>query len=724
MIEDLTGKKFGKLAVLYRTEDYIQPSGQHKRMWHCKCECGNECDIRASDLKSGNTKSCGCFRKVFQRKSFLKDLTGKHFGKLTVLYRLPDHITPSGQKQRMWHCKCECGNECDVYATQLKKGKKSCGCVLEEERKNKAIEKNKKLIEKRKNHEIQLEQRRQEKKMRIEKEKEKKRIERIEKNSLATKNPELLKEWDYIKNIINPTQISANSSEIAWWNCSLGHSYDMKIFLRTGKLKCGCPYCSIPARRVLKGFNDLETKYPQLAQEWHPTKNGDLKPDSVLCGSAKKVWWLGKCGHEYEQGIVNRVNGGSCPYCSHQKLLAGFNDFATKYPDLLSEWNYELNDKLEVYPDKVSPYSEKRVWWKCPFGHSYQAYLSNRCGSIHSGCPICDKENHTSFPEQAMFFYIKQEFPDTLNSDKKTIGMELDIFIPSIKTAIEYDGVNWHKNNQYELKKNEECKNNGITLIRIREEGLQLFDDCICIVRNNIRNNKSLSLAISKVLNIIGAKNNYNIDVDKDAPKIYGLYITNRKARSLKNTYPEIAKEWHPTKNGDITPEMVAPMSNKKVWWLGKCGHEWQMSLQDRTDQKCGCPICAGKKILTGFNDFATKFPSLLNEWNYELNDKLEIYPDKVAPHSDKKVWWTCKKCGYIWKTKIDSRTRIKTGCPKCGRKKVEESRYIKVRCIETNQIYNSLIEAEKITGVNRICIGNCCKGKQKTAGKYHWEYI
>ena len=71
----------------------------------------------------------------------VEDLTGRIFGKLTVLYRAEDYIQPSGQHKRMWHCKCECGNECDVYATQLKKEKNSWGCVLDEERKNKAIEK-------------------------------------------------------------------------------------------------------------------------------------------------------------------------------------------------------------------------------------------------------------------------------------------------------------------------------------------------------------------------------------------------------------------------------------------------------------------------------------------------------------------------------------------------------------------------------------------------------
>lgn len=187
----------------------------------------------------------------------------------------------------------------------------------------------------------------------------------------------------------------------------------------------------------------------------------------------------------------------------------------------------------------------------------------------------------------------------------------------------------------------------------------------------------------------------------------------------LQTINPTLAKEWHPIKNGVLTPNKITANNGKKVWWLGKCGHEWESVVSAR-NKGGGCPYCSNEKLLKGFNDFATKYPELLKEWDYEDND---ILPDEIFSGSHKKVWWTCKICGHTWKTKIDSRTRLQSGCPKCGRKKVEESRYIKVRCVETYKIYNSLVEAEKNTGINRICIGNCCKGKQKTAGKYHWIY-
>ncbi len=724
--EDLKGKKFGKLTVLFRAPDYIQPSGQHKRMWHCKCDCGNECDIRANDLKSGNTSSCGCFQQFSRGKSSFEDLTGKRFGKLLVLRRLPDHITPSGQKQRMWYCKCDCGNECTVYATQLKNGRNNCGCLSLVKKAEKEQEKQK-IEEERKLREIERQKQKAEKEaLKLEKAKLKETYKeqsvkiRKEKNSVANRYPHILEEWDYEKNSISPYDISPTSPIIVWWKCPSGlHSYEMRIDVRTKPKSSGCPYCSIPARRVLKGFNDLATKHPELLAEWDYSRNGNISPDNVLSGSGQKVWWVCKKGHSYDQHIVNRANGAGCPYCSHQKMLKGYSDLATTNPELLSEWDYEKNDYL---PSEISVGVHKKIWWKCPFGHSYQSYPYNRCGHMHSGCPICDKENHTSFPEQALYFYILRYFPDAINSDKTAIGMELDIFIPSHKIAIEYDGKKWHKNNKYELKKNHECKKNNILLMRIREDGLELYDDCYCIVRENVKSNLSLTNVIKQVLFDIDNILDTDVDVERDSAKIYASYIKSRKEKSLLNAYPEIAKEWHSEKNGNLTSEMVSPSSNKIVWWLGKCGHEFKMSISNRTSQNCSCPYCSGKRILKGYNDFETwciknNRDDILKEWDYTHNT---ILPFEVTKSSDKQIYWKCTKCSHIWRAKLDHRTRVGSGCPECD----VVNKPKKVKCIETNTIYSRIQEASEKTGINRHCIGNCCSGKQKTAGGYHWKYV
>lgn len=114
----LVGKRFGKLVVLAPTEKRINNSV----VWKCKCDCGNYKEVPTHLLTSGHTQSCGCLIREVQGK----DITGQRFGKLTVLY-------PCDYKKRstiMWHCKCDCGNECDVDGYNLRaKLTNSCGCL-------------------------------------------------------------------------------------------------------------------------------------------------------------------------------------------------------------------------------------------------------------------------------------------------------------------------------------------------------------------------------------------------------------------------------------------------------------------------------------------------------------------------------------------------------------------------------------------------------------------
>ena len=117
--KDLTNQQFGKLIALYYVENTSPP------LWHCKCECGNEIDVVSNFLTRGNTTSCGC-----QRQKLRKDLTNQRFGKLTVIERAENYISPSGQTQIQYKCKCDCGNEVIVMASSLKQGlTQSCGCI-------------------------------------------------------------------------------------------------------------------------------------------------------------------------------------------------------------------------------------------------------------------------------------------------------------------------------------------------------------------------------------------------------------------------------------------------------------------------------------------------------------------------------------------------------------------------------------------------------------------
>ena len=110
-----------------------------------------------------------------------------------------------------------------------------------------------------------------------------------------------------------------------------------------------------------------------------------------------------------------------------------------------------------------------------------------------------------------------------------------------------------------------------------------------------------------------------DININRDSSIIYSQYIEGKKQNSLAEKETELTKEWHPTKNGYLRPNMISFSSAKKVWWLGKCGHEWQASVDNRRHGN-GCPICAGFQVLEGYNDLATIFPELAKEWCLERN--------------------------------------------------------------------------------------------------------
>ena len=134
--------------------------------------------------------------------------------------------------------------------------------------------------------------------------------------------------------------------------------------------------------------------------------------------------------------------------------------------------------------------------------------------------------------------------------------------------------------------------------------------------------------------------------------------------------FPDLAKQWNYSKNGDKSPFDYVFGSVAKVWWVCSKGHEWQAKIRDRVKNHQGCPYCSNRRVLVGFNDLQTLKPELALQWNYFKNKGL--LPSDVTYGSDKSVWWVCPK-GHQWKTKIYHRSVYSSGCPICyGRKSSE----------------------------------------------------
>eukprot|EP00128_Syssomonas_multiformis_P017356 Colp12_sorted_trinity150504_noHs@31264 len=283
--------------------------------------------------------------------------------------------------------------------------------------------------------------------------------------SLADRGAEFLaviREWHPHRNTINPSDVTPFSTKRVWFMCSKGHEWEARLDSRT-YFGSGCPSCN--NTRVTE-TNNLLAKNPAVANEWHPTKNGDLTSEDVTSSSNMKVWWKCKNEHEWEARVFSRTTAKSgCSKCfqerssgapkSRQSLLAA-------HPDLAQEWHPTKNGMLT--PDAVSRASAKKVWWQCSRDQTHEWETSVTLRSTHStGCPIC------------------------------------------------------------------KCRRQPLT-----------------------------------------------------------------ETNNLLVLFPEVAQEWHPTLNGEITADKVAGKSRKKVWWACKgCGHEWQAAIASRTARRTGCPMCA-----------------------------------------------------------------------------------------------------------------------------------
>ena len=138
----------------------------------------------------------------------------------------------------------------------------------------------------------------------------------------------------------------------------------------------------------IPGLSGLAAACPSVAAEWHPEKNGGLASERVRAGSGRVVWWLGRCGHEWESRVVDRARGGGCPFCAGRRVLLGFNDLSTTRPDLAAEWHPRKNGDLS--PAAVSAWSNKKAWWACAQGHEWRARVSDRVRSEGLSCPACN----------------------------------------------------------------------------------------------------------------------------------------------------------------------------------------------------------------------------------------------------------------------------------------------------------------------------------------------
>jgi very-short-patch-repair endonuclease len=355
-----------------------------------------------------------------------------------------------------------------------------------------------------------------------------------------------------------------------------------------------------------------------------------------------------------------------CPYCAHKKPFPGETDLGTVYPEIAAEWDYDNN------PDKpvdYLPQSNKRKDWICPIcTRSYSKKISERTLK-KMGCPNCTKpgERSTSQQEQTFVYYLKMK-TEALNREKVN-GYEIDVYLPELKTGIEYHGEYYHlKRAEKDAEKKKALTEGGIRLITVccgREQ--RVSEDTITI-QTKFKGNPSdeaLLWAIKEVFRVLDLVPP-DIDLDRDRSKIYAQYIHAVKANSLAEKYPIIAREWNYELNEGLTPVMFQYGSHHVAYWTYQdCKNDYDMVIYNRTCGGQNCPYCSKpiKRIKVGFNDLATKNPKLADQWHPTRNGEKK--PQDVTEGSEYAAWWLCPDCGNEWKAAVYSRAAGK-GCPKC----------------------------------------------------------
>ena len=466
----------------------------------------------------------------------------------------------------------------------------------------------------------------------------------------------------------------------------------------------GCPICT-GNTAVSKGINDLETTKPDLAKEWMYEKNNPLKPSEVRAGSTKKVWWIGKCGHEWEATICSRNKGSGCPICANN---------IKKSTDRFIREMGEYNPNIEIIGDYKT--AQKPIKVRCKIcGYEWISKPINLLRG--TGCTNCVKKQ-TSFMEQFLLISFRMALSESvLERDTGAVGMELDIYIPSLKLAIEPGSWLYHmdKVEGIDAEKRKKCSLKNIRLITIydtypRDTKPPFDKDCYVFdgFLNEFGYKRIINLA-QKIMMEYGIKYTY-LDWKEIANKAYEAchYNANEsfiEKLSVKRPNIEVLEEY----KGSNIPILV----NDKT-----CNHPAWKARPYTLLNGNGCPLC-GKKLAI---EKRTRTQEEYVEELKELNPRIKVVG--TFKRINERVEVECLDCGHRWNPLAYSLTQGK-GCPHCSAVRGAKTRKGKLGVKTTEQF---MVELLKINDKIEIC-GEYKNNKTKIDARckmcgYEWKVV
>ena len=406
-------------------------------------------------------------------------------------------------------------------------------------------------------------------------------------------NAQLMSVWDFDKNNasnISPDMVTVGSNKEVWWKCHKGHSFPKKINMMHKNYSC--PICS--GHKTVPGINDFATFYPEIAKEWHPTKNGDLLPSEISKKNGRTIWWMCEYGHEWPATPKDRATDKTgCPICKSRRNTsfpeqAIYYYVKKLYPNAINRYKdiFDNGMELDIYIPSIN------------LGIEYDG------GAWHNGeeAHLKEREKYEVCQRKNIFLIRVKERKTNWNDVADSIyyipnrrnQKELSAIIQSILDSIDRASNMWTRKNPFQYH--------------------------------------------SEIL--------VNLERDENEIREYLTAIPN----SLAELRPDLLDDWHYAKNGNLRPDMFGINSNDYVWWKCKnCGHEWRTTIIHRAGKRnCGCKNCSKelrgktftKNKVAERGSLADNNPTLAKEWHPTKNGDLT--PSDITEKRFKNVWWLC----------------------------------------------------------------------------------
>ena len=500
--------------------------------------------------------------------------------------------------------------------------------------------------------------------------------------SLRDVRPDIAEQWHPYKNSsikLNPSSVLPTSGRRVWWKCSRGNDHEWITDIYSRAISgIGCPFC---ANKRVSETNSLANLFPEIASEWHPTKNLPLTPDKVVAGTHKRVWW--KCprseDHVYRNSVAHRTERGQgCPKCSRQ----------TSLPELRI-----YSELKELFPETESRYKVDTVELDI-FLPTFNLAIEYDGAFYHKGKTRKDIDKNQFATTRGIKLVRVREHPlqelgkaDVMvregsfsKSDMDAVLHALIAFEPKILTLsvsayLDKPGfIADDAFNRYVSFLPSPFPEKSVAATHPELAATWCHESNYPLTPANFTSGSG-----KKVWWVCDVNSSHRWETTiahraagKGCPFCAGQRVD--ETNSLAADAPDICAQWDWEKNQGTDPSTVAAGSGKKFWWkCTVCNHNWEAAPYTRTKGH-GCPQCAKRKrsapkIQPPEKQFANFAPHLLDEYDYQANGELQ--PKHLTRSSNKKVHWVCSRNNaHRWEATVHNRVKLGSGCPICYRER------------------------------------------------------